>query len=414
MRLSMNKRNISQYTLVSLAAALALAVVAALAFAGGLALAPRSNVVAQAADGGGANRLTSTGLAEPVLESDDILATFEGALINVYQRTLPAVVDVEVTQRVSLGTGSGFGGESGDLFRQGEGSGFVWDTEGHIVTNYHVVEDAETVRVNFADGASLEAEVIGSDADADLAVLEVKLPASGLQPLVLGDSDALQVGQLTIAIGNPYGQDFTMTSGIVSAVGRTIPTNRSSFSIPQVIQTDAAINPGNSGGPLLNRRGEVVGINAMILSDSGSNDGVGFAIPINIAKQIVPTLIAGEDYEYAWLGISGASLTDEVLEAMNLAAGTQGALIISVAENSPADQAGLRGSPQVLTTAGQRYPYGGDIITAIQGEPIAGMDALITYLVDNTRPGDQVTLELVRPGGEKAKASVTLGSRPGN
>ena len=414
MRLSMNKRNISQYTLVSLAAALALAVVAALAFAGGLALAPRLNVVAQAADGGGVLQLTSTVPAELILESDDILATFEGALINVYQRTLPSVVDVEVTQRVSLGTGSGFGGESGDLFRQGEGSGFVWDTEGHIVTNYHVVEDAETVRVNFADGASLEAEVIGSDADADLAVLEVKLPASGLQPLVLGDSDALQVGQLTIAIGNPYGQDFTMTSGIVSAVGRTIPTNRSSFSIPQVIQTDAAINPGNSGGPLLNRRGEVVGINAMILSDSGSNDGVGFAIPINIAKQIVPTLIAGEDYEYAWLGISGASLTDEVLEAMNLAAGTQGALIISVAENSPADQAGLRGSPQVLTTAGQRYPYGGDIITAIQGEPIAGMDALITYLVDNTRPGDQVTLELVRPGGEKANASVTLGSRPGN
>jgi len=296
----MNKRKISQYTLVSLAAAVALAVVAALAFAGGLALAPRLNVVAQAADGGGVLQLTSTVPAELVLESDDVLATFEGALISVYQRTLPSVVDVEVTQRVSVGTGNGFGGGSGDLFRQGEGSGFVWDTEGHIVTNYHVVQDAETVRVIFADGASLEAEVIGSDADADLAVLEVKLPASGLQPLVLGDSDALQVGQLTIAIGNPYGQDFTMTTGIVSAVGRTIPANRSSFSIPQVIQTDAAINPGNSGGPLLNRRGEVVGINAMILSDSGSNDGVGFAIPINIARQIVPTLIAGEDYEYAW------------------------------------------------------------------------------------------------------------------
>ncbi len=410
----MNKRKISQYTLVSLAAALALAVVAALAFAGGLALAPQLSVIAQAADGEGASQLTSTVPAEPVLESDDILATFEGALINVYQRTLPSVVEVEVTQRVSVGTGNGFSGGSGDFIRQGEGSGFVWDTEGHIVTNYHVVEDSETVRVIFANGANMEAEVIGTDPDADLAVLEVKLPASGLQPLALGDSDALQVGQLTIAIGNPYGQDFTMTTGIVSAVGRTIPSNRSSFSIPQVIQTDAAINPGNSGGPLLNRRGEVVGINAMILSDSGSNDGVGFAIPINIAKQIVPTLIAGEEYEYAWLGISGASLTDEVAQAMSLPAGVHGALVISVAQNGPADQAGLRGSPQVLTIAGQRYPYGGDIITAIQGEPIAGMDALITYLVDNTRPGDQVTLELVRPGGEEGNLSVTLGSRPEN
>ena len=252
MRLKMNKRKISQYTLVSLAAALVLAVVAALAFAGGLALAPQLNVVAQASDGGGANQLTSTVPAELVLESDDVLATFEGALIDVYQRTLPSVVDVEVTQRVSVGTGNGFGGGSGDLFRQGEGSGFVWDTEGHIVTNYHVVEEAETVRVIFANGASLEAEVIGSDADADLAVLEVKLPASGLQPLVLGDSDALQVGQLTIAIGNPYGQgysQFTIPSHLYTQ------KNRDSVSTGSVVRVLSTLKKGSSKPNTHTRRG---------------------------------------------------------------------------------------------------------------------------------------------------------------
>ncbi len=410
----MSKRRISKYTLVSLGAALALVVVAVLAFAGGLALSPHLYAVAQAADGEGVIELTSTVPAEPVLELDDILATFEGALVGVYETTVPSVVDIEVTQRVTSGTTNRFGGGSGDLFRQGEGSGFVWDKEGHIVTNYHVVEDAETVKVIFADGRDAQAEVIGTDPDADLAVLKVNLPASELQPLVLGDSDDLKVGQLTLAIGNPYGQDFTMTSGIVSAVGRTILSGNSSFSIPEVIQTDAAINPGNSGGPLLNRQGEVIGINTMIISQTGSSAGVGFAIPINIAKQILPTLIAGEDYEYAWLGISGASLVDEVAQAMNLPADTQGALIISVVQNGPAAEAGLRSSQEVLTVAGQDYPYGGDTITAIQGEPIADMDGLITYLVDNTRPGDQVTLSLIRSGGEREDASVILGARPNN
>jgi len=410
----MNKRRISKYTLVSLGAALALVVVAVLAFAGGLALSPRLYAVAQAADEESVIELTSTMTAEPILELDDILATFEGALVGVYETTVPSVVDIEVTQRVTSGTTNPFGGGSGDLFRQGEGSGFVWDEEGHIVTNYHVVEDAETVKVIFADGRDTPAEVIGTDPDTDLAVLKVNLPASELQPLVLGDSDDLKVGQLTLAIGNPYGQDFTMTSGIVSAVGRTILSGNSSFSIPEVIQTDAAINPGNSGGPLLNRQGEVIGINTMIISQTGSSSGVGFAIPINIAKQILPTLIAGEGYEYAWLGISGAGLVDEVTQAMNLPADTQGVLIISVVQNSPAAEAGLRSSQELLTVTGQDYPYGGDIITAIQGESIADMDNLITYLVDNTRPGDQVTLSLIRSDGVREDVSVILGARPKN
>jgi serine protease Do len=203
-----------------------------------------------------------------------------------------------------------------------------------------------------------------------------------------------------------------MTSGIVSAVGRTISSRNSSFLIPEVIQTDAAINPGSSGGPLLNRQGEVIGINAMIISESGSNAGVGFAIPINIAKQILPTLIAGKEYQYAWLGIDGISLTEEVAAAMSLPADTRGALVTSVAQGSPADRAGLHGSQEVLTVAGQEYPSGGDIITAIEGEPVGGTDDLITYLVENTHPGDQVTLNLIRSGGEKESVSVTLGVRP--
>jgi len=205
-----------------------------------------------------------------------------------------------------------------------------------------------------------------------------------------------------------------MTSGIVSAVGRTIPSSSSSFSIPEVIQTDAAINPGNSGGPLLNRRGEVVGINSMILSDSGSSDGVGFAIPINIAKQVMPSLMTGAEYEHAWLGISGTSLSNEIMEAMGLAPDTRGALIINVAQNSPADQAGLHGSQDVLTIAGQEVPYGGDIIISIQGEPIADMDDLITYLIEHTRAGDQVTLGVIRSGGARKNVTVTLGVRSNN
>jgi S1-C subfamily serine protease len=408
----MSKHRMIGYTWASFGAVLALAVVAALAFAGGLALSPQLYAVAQAADQEAVIESSSLSLAEPAPQSDVALATFERAVIGIYQTTLPSVVDVEVAQRVTLGIRDQFGQQPEDLFRRGEGSGFVWDKEGHIVTNYHVVQDTEVVKVSFANGVSAEAEVIGADADADLAVLKVDLPASELQPLILGDSDELQVGQLTFAIGNPFGQDFTMTTGIVSAVERTIRSGNSSFSIPEVIQTDASINPGNSGGPLLNRFGEVIGINTMIISESGSNAGVGFAVPINIAKQIVPTLIAGEDFEYAWLGIIGTSLTKDVTEAMNLTDDTQGALIISVAQNSPAAQAGLRGSQDVLTIAGQEVPYGGDIITAIQEEPIADMDDLITYLVEKTRPGDQVSLSLIRSGGEAENVTVTLGTRP--
>lgn len=412
----MNRHSVSFYAVVSLGIVLILVLLAGAAFAGGVVVAPYLSDQVQAAAGEKVPGLSPTTVAAPALPSDDILATFESALTGVYQRALPSVVDIQVTQRVVAGMvnqfGFGFGQQPQDFLRQGEGSGFVWDADGHIITNYHVVEDAETVKVSFANGTSAGAEVIGTDADADLAVLKVDLPASELKPLVLGDSDDLKVGQLAIAIGNPYGQDFTMTSGIVSAVGRIISSGSSPFSIPEVIQTDASINPGNSGGPLLNRHGEVIGINTMIISESGSNAGIGFAIPINIARQILPTLIAGKDYEYAWLGISGTPMTDEVAMAMDLAAGTRGALILSVTQGGPADEAGLRASQETLTVAGVEYPYGGDIVIAIQGKPVTDMDDLITYLVEHTRPGDNVTLGLLRAGGNQETVTVTLGVRP--
>jgi S1-C subfamily serine protease len=412
----MNRHSVSFYAMVSLGIVLMLVLLAGAAFAGGLAVAPYLSGQVQAAAGEKVTGLSPTTVAAPALQSDDILAPFESALTGVYQTALPSVVDIQVTQRVAAGPvnqfGFGSGQQSQDFLRQGEGSGFVWDADGHIITNYHVVEDAETVKVSFANGTSAGAEVIGTDADADLAVLKVDLPASELKPLVLGDSDNLKVGQLAIAIGNPYGQDFTMTSGIVSAVGRIISSVSSPFSIPEVIQTDASINPGNSGGPLLNRYGEVIGINTMIISESGSNAGIGFAIPINIARQILPTLITGEDYQYAWLGISGTAMTDEVAVAMDLPAGTRGALILSVTPGGPADEAGLRASQETLIAAGVEYPYGGDIVIAIQGKPVTDMDDLITYLVEHTRPGDKVTLGLLRAGGNQEAVTVTLGVRP--
>jgi S1-C subfamily serine protease len=203
-----------------------------------------------------------------------------------------------------------------------------------------------------------------------------------------------------------------MTSGIVSAVGRTIRSGNSAFSIPKAIQTDASINPGNSGGPLLDRTGAVIGINSQILSETGVNNGIGFAVPVNTAKQVVPTLIKGENYEYAWLGISGGTLTMEVNDLMKLPQGTQGVLVIDVTKDGPADKAGLVGSDKTLTEAGQDYQLGGDVITAINGQPIRAMDELIGYLIEKTHPGDTVQLDVIHPDGQKETVSVTLGVRP--
>ena len=218
---------------------------------------------------------------------------------------------------------------------------------------------------------------------------------------------------MAIAIGNPFGQEFTTTTGIVSAVGRTIRGGNTQFSIPQVIQTDAAINPGNSGGPLLDRLGRVIGINTQIISRTGASTGIGFAVPINAAKQVIPELIEHGEFAYAWLGISGNTVRREILELMDLPSETRGALVIDLARSGPAETAGLAGASRTEETAIGLAPVGGDIIVGIDGSPIKSMDDLITYLIENTRPGDRIAVDVIRDGGEAATIEVVLGTRPG-
>lgn len=353
------------------------------------------------------------------LSADDIVAAQETVLGNIYQSSLASVVQIRITQKLD-GTDaqSGFNffgrsGDSEDRFLRGEGTGFVWDTEGHILTNYHVVEEADTVIVVFSDGLEVEATVVGGDPDSDLAVLRVDVPDRNLVPLPKGDTADLRVGQMALAIGNPFGQDFTLTSGIVSALGRTIRSGNSLFSIPQVIQTDAPINPGNSGGPLLDRQGQVIGINTQIISQGGGgSSGIGFAVPINIAKRVAPALIAAGKYEYSWLGISGSTTTKEIIERMELPDGTRGVQVIIVADDSPASEAGLVGSDRDVTVDGLDLRLGGDVIVGINGETIRTMDDLVAYLVANTSPGDVVILDILREGGVTEELEVTLKPRP--
>jgi 2-alkenal reductase len=359
-------------------------------------------------------------------EADIIVAAQEEVLNRIYENAVPSVVHIRVVQKVQapsipmpeMPQIPGFppfpqipqGPQ--EFYRRGEGSGFVWDREGHIVTNNHVVQGSDRVEVVFWDGTTTEAEVVGTDPDSDLAVIKVDLPADKLRPLPLGDSAKLKVGQMAVAIGNPFGQEFTMTAGIISALGRTIRSGASHFSIPEVIQTDAPINPGNSGGPLLDRQGRVIGINTMIISRSGASAGIGFAVPINIAKKVVPALIEEGRYEYAWLGISGATMTPELARLMDLPEDTRGALVVKIVSDSPADRAGLRGSEKTVKIEGEEYLIGGDVIVSINGQPVQDMEDLITYLVEETRPGEAVELGLIREGGRRETVKVVLGTRP--
>jgi 2-alkenal reductase len=343
----------------------------------------------------------------------------EQLVANVYERVAPSVVHIRVVQRISgedhprieIPGWPDFPDLPEDFYSRGEGSGFVWDKDGHIITNYHVVQNAEEVEVTFRDGTRVSAQIVGRDPDSDLAVLQVDRSPDLLRPAEMGDSDTLFVGQRAIAIGNPFGQEWTLTTGVVSALGRTLPSGSSQFSIPQMIQTDAAINPGNSGGPLLDREGRVIGVNTLIVSEDRASSGVGFAIPVNIVNRVVPVLIEEGEYAYAWLGIVGRDLDREMALAMDLPADQRGALVVEVVEDSPAEEAGLQGSDRTVTENGARLEIGGDVVTAIDDQPVLAMDDLIVYLVKETRVGQPVTLTVLRDGQEQA-IEVTLGRRP--
>jgi len=413
----MKNRPSSLYVVVSVTIVATLLFVILGAFAGGLILSPHLLDEVQAAP---ASQLSQ-------VDKEELVAAFEQSLIDVYEGAVPSVVNISVTKKVDANILENFdlhpfipspnnpdnpGGPDQFFFDQGQGSGFVWDGEGHIITNNHVVSNAEEIVVHFANGKTVDAELLGSDPDADLAVIKVDMPASELQPLAIGDSADLRVGQLAIAIGNPFGQDFTMTTGIVSALERTIRSGNTPFSIPEVIQTDAPINPGNSGGPLLNRHGEVIGINTQIISRSGGSSGIGFAVPVNIAKRVIPTLIEGKSVDYAWLGITGRTMDPGAAEAMNLPADTTGALVIAVSKDGPAEKAGLLGSDQLVAVSGLDLEVGGDVITAIDGRAVENMDDLIAYLISDYQPGDQVELAVIHSDGARESMTVTLGKRP--
>jgi 2-alkenal reductase len=299
---------------------------------------------------------------------------------------------------------------NGTLTPYAEGTGFVYDDQGHILTNAHVVHGSDTVEVTFSDGLIREATIVGEDLYSDLAVIKADIP-QGIAPIPLGSMDELAVGQTAIAIGNPYGFEGTLTRGVISALGRTIPTE-TAYSIPQAIQTDTAINPGNSGGPLLNLNGEVIGVNDLIETSGTStgNVGVGFAIPVSIVKRVIPVLIDSGHYDWPWLGISGFTVNPTLVKAMNLPV-EQGAYVSSLTDGGPAQAAGLHGTTDTVTQDGRSVEVGGDVITAIDGQPVKTFDDILVYLSLLTSPGQEVTLTILRDG-QYQDASLELGTRP--
>jgi putative serine protease PepD len=321
---------------------------------------------------GTVRQVSVAGAAQPAMASD------AKSVGEIYEQSAEAIVEITVT---SAGQATPFGGGGGNA--RSQGSGFVYDDEGHVITNQHVVDGAESVSVKFTDGSTHDAEVVGSDPSTDVAVLRVDVPASVLEPLALGDSDAVEVGDGVVAIGSPFGLDQTVTTGIVSALHRQI-TSPNNFAIDDAIQTDAAINHGNSGGPLLDLRGRVIGVNSQIESESGGNDGVGFAVPSNTVERIAQALIADGSVEHAYLGVSTGDAEDG-----------EGASLAEVRTGTPAAEAGLRS---------------GDVVTAIDGEAVTSSNEL-RRLIDSHSPGDSVELTLERDGETKT-VQVELGSRP--
>jgi S1-C subfamily serine protease len=334
------------------------------------------------------------------------LVSVQDQLVSLYEQVHTGVVSIQV----ALPEGAA------------QGSGFVYDKDGHIITNYHVVENETELEVSFPSGIKVRGKVIGTDPDSDLAVVKVDVPASELYPLSLGDSDLVKVGQTVVAIGNPFGLEGTMTDGIVSGKGRTVQSLHSTsdggvFSVGDIIQTDAAINPGNSGGPLLNLNGEVIGVSESIRTTSFSasgqplSSGVGFAISSNIVKRVTPSLIANGKYDYPYVGITSSTTSDmslDMVDALGLKRST-GVYVTSVVSGGPADQAGIKAGTQ--STNIPNLLAGGDLIIALDNQPVLTFDDFISYLVKFKTPGDKVLVTVLR-GDQEVKLTVTLDKRP--
>jgi S1-C subfamily serine protease len=335
----------------------------------------------------------------------DAVSSLESTLESIYTKVNPSVVLIQVTLPASITNPGG-----GAL-----GSGFIWDTQGDIVTNNHVISGASSTTVTFTDGTVVDATLVGADADSDLAVIKVDPNVLQLQPVSVADSTQVKVGQLAIAIGNPFGLENTMTSGFVSAIGRLVSSNVTgvgpTYSIPDIIQTDAAINPGNSGGVLLDDNGAVIGVTQSIESQSGSSSGVGFAIPSSIVKQVVPALIKTGHYDHPYLGLSVGTLDPNIAKAMNLPSNQRGALVESIISGGPADKAGIKASTTNFTDNGTPMTIGGDVIVTFNGQIIKNADDLVTFLADQTSVGQTVTLTILR-NGNQVQVQVNLGVRP--
>lgn len=326
------------------------------------------------------------------LTAAKIVAAQQDHLVNLYEKTVESVVFIY--SRTTRGEGSG--------------SGFVWDEDGHVVTNYHVIQNAGTITVRFFNGREYRADIVAQDPAADLAVIKLIGLDHELTPISIGTSSELRPGDTAIALGNPFGQDFTMTTGIVSAIARTISSGFSSYSIPSVIQTDAAINPGNSGGPLLDLNGAVIGVNTQIVSETAQSSGVGFAVPVDLVKRVVPSLIEIGEYVYPLMGISGNEVELTLRENVGLPANLVGAYVTSVSPNGPADLAGIRGDSGTQFSG---LNFDGDVIVSINSVRMESMDDLIGYLALNTSPGEEIIVGVFRDGVEIA-LPMTLGSRP--
>ena len=335
---------------------------------------------------------TTVGEQTPILTSKDL------SLTEIFERSEAGVVRVNVIKSEQI---AGL---------NGVGSGFVFDQSGHVITNHHVIDNSEKIVVTFLDGSSYNANIVGSDPFTDIAVIKVDAEPYLLHPLPVGDSSNLKVGMRVVAIGNPFGLSGSMTAGIVSQLGRLLPSQDTGFSIPDVIQTDAAINPGNSGGPLLNIKGEVVGINTAIQSAIGEFTGIGFAIPSKTVSKIAPQLIEEGEYHHPWVGISGRDIDPDLAKILNLK-DAKGFLIVTVVEKSPADKAGLIGSSKTKEIDGVTYQVGGDVILSVDGKPVRKIDDILIHLQREKSVGDEMVLEILRDG-RNTNFVILLEERP--